>query len=145
MNDSYNLERFVVAQASVYQQVVSELQRGRKTTHWMWFIFPQIAGLGSSFTAQKFAIGSLDEARAYLGHPVLGTRLRACTELVNAIEDRPIEDVFDYPDDLKFWSSMTLFHAAESEDPVFQSALERWFRGRPDPNTVRLLSSAARK
>jgi uncharacterized protein (DUF1810 family) len=140
MDDPFNLHRFVDAQDGVFDRVCSELRAGRKRSHWMWYIFPQISGLGSSPTAQKFAISSVAEAKAYLAHPILGPRLRACTELVNAIEGRSIEDVFGYPDHLKFHSSMTLFARAVPPDPVFQAALQKFFGGREDPGTLEGLS-----
>src|ERR1700722_1788491 len=107
--DPHNLQRFIDAQHSIYGQVRDELQAGQKETHWMWFIFPQIKGLGSSPTAQKYAIQSIHEAKAYLDHPLLGFRLRECTQLVNGVIGRSIEDIFRFPDHLKFHSSMTLF------------------------------------
>ncbi len=140
---TFNLERFVEAQASVYAQARAELAAGRKQSHWMWFIFPQIHGLGSSPTARRFAISGLDEAIAYLNHPVLGARLRECTRLVLAIEGRSVSEVFGYPDDLKFHSSMTLFveaakrnPTANSDDHVFQDALSKYFSGAPDRATA---------
>lgn len=136
-NDSYNLARFVAAQDVVYDRVVSELRRGRKTSHWMWFIFPQLRGLGHSQMAQEFAISSREEASAYLAHPVLGPRLTECTALVNQIEGRTVEEIFGYPDDLKFRSSMTLF--ATVAGGVFTDALEKYFEGEADPLTVDLL------
>ena len=139
--DAYDLERFVRAQAPVYAQVYAELDAGRKESHWMWFIFPQLKGLGSSAMAARYGIASLAEARAYLAHPLLGERLRECTRLVNRIEGRSVQAIFGYPDDLKFRSSMTLFaHAAERE-PVFDEALARHFAGEADPRTVRLLAA----
>ena len=116
MGDLYNLQRFVDAQAAIYARVLAELQSGRKTSHWMWFIFPQIEGLGSSPMANKFAIASRAEAQAYLDHPLLGVRLRECTRLVTAIEGRSIDEILGYPDDLKFRSSMTLFAAVAAEN-----------------------------
>lgn len=136
-NDAYNLARFVAAQDVVYDRVVSELRRGRKTSHWMWFIFPQLRGLGHSPMAQEFAISSREEASAYLAHPVLGPRLTECTALVNQIEGRTVEEIFGYPDDLKFRSSMTLF--ATVAGGVFTDALEKYFEGEADPLTVDLL------
>jgi uncharacterized protein (DUF1810 family) len=140
-----NLQRFVSAQEHVYTQVVAELRAGKKLTHWMWFIFPQLAGLGSSPTAQLYAITSLDEARAYLAHPVLGARLRECTALVNAIPvsetsaARGLSDIFGYPDDLKFHSSMTLFALASDAEQVFVDALEKYFSSERDRATLALL------
>jgi uncharacterized protein (DUF1810 family) len=133
--DPYNLKRFEEAQAPVYALVCEELKRGEKTSHWMWFIFPQIRGLGRSPMAERFAIGSLEEARAYLGHPVLGGRLRECTELVNAVEGKSALEIFGEPDDLKFRSSMTLF--AKAGDGVeFRRAIEKYFGGEMDLGTV---------
>ena len=134
--DSYNLQRFVDAQDPVYARVCAELGAGRKKSHWMWFIFPQIQGLGYSPLAQKFAIASIEEAKAFLDHPVLGARLRECCRLVNQVEGRPIDDIFGYPDDLKFRSSMTLFARAASDNQVFRDALEKYFGGEPDPMTL---------
>jgi uncharacterized protein (DUF1810 family) len=138
MTDPYHLQRFVEAQASCYAQVRSELAAGQKRTHWMWFVFPQIRGLGSSPMASRFAISGFDEAKAYLAHPVLGGRLRDCTALVNATEGRSIGEVFGYPDDLKFHSSITLFAQASGEE-VFAIALSKYFKGAPDQATINLL------
>lgn len=132
----YDLQRFVDAQAAVYEQVGTELRAGRKRTHWMWFVFPQIAGLGASAMAQRFAIASLEEARAYLNHPVLGPRLKACTRWVNEVEGRPIEQIFGYPDDLKFRSSMTLFAHVAQGNAEFMRALSKYFGGEFDPLTL---------
>ena len=140
MPELYNLDRFVTAQAPLYGRVCDELRAGHKTSHWMWFIFPQIAGLGSSPTARFFAIASLAEAVAYLQHPVLGPRLRECTNLVNGIEGRSAFDIFGSPDDLKFRSSMTLFNEAASDIVVFQQALDQYFAGEPDRRTLEILS-----
>jgi uncharacterized protein (DUF1810 family) len=134
--DPYNLQRFIDAQHPIYGQVRDELQAGRKETHWMWFIFPQMQGLGTSTTAQKYAISGIDEARAYLEHPLLGFRLRECTQLVNALNGRAIEDIFGYPDHLKFHSSMTLFASASPGDEAFAAALSKYFRGEPDPKSA---------
>src|ERR1700761_459059 len=122
MIDPFDLQRFVDAQDSCYAQVLSELAAGKKRSHWMWFMFPQIQGLGSSGIAQRFAISGIEEARAYLDHPVLGTRLRECTALVNAVAGRSVEDIFGYPDDLKFRSSVTLFARAAKDPGVFEEA-----------------------
>ncbi len=139
-SDTYSLRRFVDAQNGVYEQVVKELQAGHKVSHWMWFIFPQVAGLGSSSTAQHFAISGADEAAAYLGHPLLGARLRECTKLVcEARGGATLESIFGYPDHLKFWSSMTLFHATAPEEPAFRNALDRLCGGEPDRKTLALL------
>jgi uncharacterized protein (DUF1810 family) len=138
--DVYNLQRFVDAQAGVFDQVLAELRAGRKRSHWMWFIFPQIAGLGSSDMAQRFAISGREEAIAYLQHDPLGPRLRQATELVNQITGRTIEEIFGYPDDLKFRSSITLFAAVSSAEQVFQAALDKYFAGDPDPATLARLN-----
>ena len=137
--DPYNLKRFGDAQNPVYTQVCSELRAGRKSSHWMWFIFPQVQGLGYSPMAQKFAISSLEEAKAYLQHPILGPRLRECCRLVNLIEGRSIEKIFGYPDDLKFRSSMTLFAHAASDNQVFKDALDKYFSGESDRLTLERL------
>jgi uncharacterized protein (DUF1810 family) len=135
--DPFDLERFVAAQTGVFATVEDELRAGRKRSHWMWFIFPQLRGLGHSPTAQFYALGSLDEARAYLAHPVLGLRLVRCTEHVLALTGRNPNAIFGSPDDLKFHSSMTLFALAnEAPESVFRKALERYFDGRPDDPTV---------
>jgi uncharacterized protein (DUF1810 family) len=130
------LQRFVDAQESVYPDVRRELQRGRKTSHWMWFIFPQIAGLGRSATAQQFAIASLDKAKTYLAHPLLGPRLRECVALVNAVEGSSARQIFGQPDDLKFASSMTLFAHATADNAVFLEALRKYCGSRHDPLTL---------
>lgn len=132
---------FVDAQDPVYEQVVRELKAGRKQTHWMWFIFPQLAGLGSSHMAQKFAIDSLAEAQSYLQHPVLGARLRECARLMIAAPHGDVSAILGYPDDLKFRSSMTLFAAAEPNEPVFQAALDKFFGGERDSRTMELLKA----
>ena len=139
MNSTFDLERFVRAQAHIYGQVAQELAAGDKRTHWMWFVFPQLDGLGFSPTARKYAITGLDEARAYLAHPVLGPRLRECTELVLDIDGRSVREIFGYPDDLKFRSSMTLFAQAASGDTCFNEALVKYFAGEPDVRTLELL------
>jgi uncharacterized protein (DUF1810 family) len=139
MPDPFDLQRFVDAQQPVYGQALGELRRGRKQSHWMWFVFPQLAGLGSSPTAQRYALGSLAEAQAYLAHPVLGRRLREAAAAVNAVEGRSAHDIFGAPDDLKFRSSMTLFQAAAPDEPVFGQALGRYFGGEPDRRTLALL------
>jgi uncharacterized protein (DUF1810 family) len=133
--DPFHLERFVEAQDGVYERVCEELRQGEKRSHWMWFIFPQIRGLGRSPMAERFAIGSLEEARAYLAHSVLGERLRECTRLVNAVEGRAASEIFGDPDDLKFHSSMTLF-ARAGEGAVFREALEKYFGWNEDEGTV---------
>ncbi len=136
MAGHYDLQRFVEAQAPVYARVLGELRAGRKQTHWIWFIFPQIEGLGYSAMAQRFAIASRDEAAAYLAHRVLGARLRECTALVNAIEGRSVHDIFGYPDDMKFHSSMTLFAEASGDAAPFLPALEKYFGGARDGATL---------
>lgn len=158
MTDAFHLQRFLDAQADIYQRVIRELRSGRKTSHWMWFIFPQLRGLGHSATAQHFAIASLDEARAYLAHSVLGPRLRECTELVNEIQNKTIEEIFGFPDYLKFRSAMTLFLQASQLGPsnsprssaqssaspgqhIFAAALEKYFHGEGDSLTHSLLNS----
>jgi uncharacterized protein (DUF1810 family) len=139
MSDPFELQRFVDAQAPVYQRVLAELRQGRKQSHWMWFIFPQLAGLGHSPMARRFSLVSSEEAAAYLDHGVLGARLRECTALVNAVEGKTIREILGSPDDLKFCSSMTLF-AAVSPDPEFATAIARFYGGRPDPKTLQLLA-----
>jgi uncharacterized protein (DUF1810 family) len=142
MPDPYRLQRFVDAQVSCFAQVRSELSAGKKRSHWMWFIFPQLEGLGSSPMAQRFAISGIDEAKAYLAHPVLGDRLRDCTALVNAVSARSIEDIFGYPDHLKFHSSVTLFaEASHPENEVFKEALAKYFNGVPDKATLERMPS----
>jgi uncharacterized protein (DUF1810 family) len=155
MSDPFRLQRFVDAQARVFAQVCAELAAGRKESHWMWFVFPQLKGLGSSATSRHYSIGSLEEARAYLAHAVLGPRLRDCTGLVNRTEGRSIEAIFGYPDYLKFRSCMTLFaHAAAAAARVgdargaadaqpFREALEKYFAGEGDALTLELLTSAS--
>ena len=137
VDDPYDLNRFVAAQDAhgTYQQAVAELRRGRKTSHWMWFVFPQIAGLGHSPVARTYAISSLDEARAYLAHPVLGPRLVECATIVAQTPDRTAEQVFGGVDALKLRSCATLFHRAAPQEPVFATVLARFFDGRPDPGT----------
>ncbi len=136
MPDPFNFARFVQAQGPVLAQVRAELSAGRKRTHWMWFVFPQIAGLGHSATARHYAISSLAEARAYLAHPVLGPHLVECAGLVNQVEGRSVHDILGNPDDLKFHSSMTLFALAQPDAPVFRQALDKYFGGALDPLTV---------
>jgi uncharacterized protein (DUF1810 family) len=139
MNEDNGLERYLLAQEPVFARVRAELAAGCKQSHWMWFIFPQLKGLGASDMAQRYGIASLAEARAYLAHPVLGPRLRECTRLVNGVEDRSAQAIFGYPDYLKFRSCMTLFARVAAEDStadaVFGQALERYFAGEDDPLT----------
>jgi uncharacterized protein (DUF1810 family) len=132
----FDLQRFVEAQAPIYEQVRAELRAGHKRSHWMWFVFPQIAGLGQSEMARRYAISSLVEAQAYLAHPVLGPRLRDCTGWVNSVEGRSIEDIFGHPDDLKFHSSMTLFARAAEDPVIFDAALRKYFGGQSDRLTL---------
>jgi uncharacterized protein (DUF1810 family) len=136
MKDRFDLERFVQAQDGVYEQVVAELRAGRKRSHWMWFVFPQLVGLGYSAMAQRYAITSLDEARAYLRHPLLGARLRECSALVLDVADKTAHEIFGSPDDLKFHSSMTLFHRAAPDEAVFGECLRKYFAGRQDALTL---------
>lgn len=138
-DDSYNLERFVEAQRGVYEQACAELRRGRKTGHWMWFIFPQIAGLGMSAMSQLYAIGSRDEAAAYLDHAVLGPRLREICAIVNAVEGRTVEEIFGWPDNMKLRSSMTLFAHATSDNAVFTAVMDKYFNGQWDEQTLKLM------
>jgi uncharacterized protein (DUF1810 family) len=139
MDDPHDLQRFVDAQAPVIDQVRDELAQGRKRSHWMWFIFPQIAGLGFSAMAQRYAIASLDEARAYLRHPLLGPRLEDCTRLVLAVSGRTATEILGSPDDMKFRSSMTLFAQAAPDQAIFAEALRKYFDGEPDPGTLQRL------
>jgi len=141
-DDRFDLERFVKAQAPVFETVLAELRAGRKRTHWMWFVFPQLRGLGQSPTAQFYGIGSIDEARAYLAHPVLGPRLKLCTRIVLESESPSIHAIFGSPDDLKFRSCMTLFsRAVDAPDNPFRHALERWCGGQRDERTLALIEA----
>ena len=135
MSTSYDLGRFVSAQEGVYAGVLDELRRGRKVGHWIWFIFPQVAGLGYSAMSQQYAISSLDEARAYLAHPVLGARLRECAAVVLATTGRTALEIFGSIDAMKLRSSMTLFHRAAPDEPVFAQVLERYYDGKADDAT----------
>jgi uncharacterized protein (DUF1810 family) len=134
-----DLRRFLSAQAGTYDDVLDELRRGRKTGHWIWFVFPQVAGLGRSEASRFYAIGSLVEARDYLAHPILGARLRQCAELVLAIPDRTAREILGEIDAVKLRSSMTLFHRAAPDDPLFRRVLDRFYSGVPDPATDALL------
>lgn len=138
--DPFDLQRFVDAQARVYHTVVEELRTGRKRSHWIWFVFPQVAGLGRSPTAERYAISSLEEARAYLVHDVLGPRLHECARLVSAVQGRSIHDIFGSPDDLKVRSSMTLFARATADNQDFTAVLAKYYDGEEDPMTLRLLN-----
>jgi uncharacterized protein (DUF1810 family) len=144
ISDPYGLGRFLLAQDAVYASVLAELRAGRKESHWIWFVFPQLAGLGSSAMSERYAISSLDEARAYLAHPILGPRLRECVSLVLALRGRAIEDIFPYPDDLKFRSCITLFAEAAEGANVFLEALRKYFRGEADAATSRMLARPER-
>jgi uncharacterized protein (DUF1810 family) len=141
--DPYDLQRFAEAQAQINSRVTAELAAGAKQSHWMWFIFPQIAGLGFSAMAQRYAIGSRAEAEAYLAHPILGARLIECTRLVLGVKNRTIHDILGSPDDVKFRSSMTLFGAV-SDDPSFARAIERYYAGVPDQATLEILERLER-
>lgn len=142
MTDPFDLDRFVAAQEASYDTALAEITRGAKRSHWMWFIFPQIAGLGTSDMARRYAISGLEEARAYLDHPLLGPRLRACVAALQDVTDRSAEMVFGSVDAAKLRSSLTLFIEAGA-DPLFAAALDRWHGGRRDEATVRLLSREA--
>jgi uncharacterized protein (DUF1810 family) len=139
-SDRFDLQRFVDAQERVYPTVLDELRAGRKRSHWIWFVFPQIAGLGSSATAARYAISSLEEARAYLRHDVLGPRLHECARLVNNVQDRSIGEIFGSPDDMKVRSSMTLFAHATKDNSDFVELLARYYDGNEDPLTLQRLT-----
>ncbi len=141
MHDPFDLERFVQAQAGTFDAALEELRAGAKRSHWMWFVFPQLQGLGASGMARRYAISGLEEARAYLAHPLLGPRLVASVEALLSHDGLSARDIFGTPDDLKLRSSMTLFHAA-SDDARFQAVLDRYYSGRPDEATLRLLEPA---
>lgn len=141
MDDPYNLERFLAAQSDSYQRALGEIRRGSKRSHWMWFVFPQIAGLGSSAMAQHYAISSLDEARAYLAHPLLGARLRECVSALQELTDTTADTVLGSIDAIKLRSSLTLFAAAGGGAP-FSEAIDKWFQGRLDDQTTRILAEA---
>jgi uncharacterized protein (DUF1810 family) len=140
--DQFDLQRFVDAQDPVYDTVLAELRGGAKRSHWIWFVFPQLRGLGRSPTAAHYGIASLDEARAYLAHDVLGPRLAECTRLVLAIDGRSVEDIFGWPDNLKVRSSMTLFTHATDDNADFRGVLDKFYGGEEDPATVERLSQA---
>ena len=139
MNDVYDLHRFIQAQMNVYKSVLDELRIGQKSGHWMWYIFPQIKGLGLSVTAQRYAISSKEEARVYSDHPILGLRLRACTQLVLNVEGRSANEIFSYPDVLKFRSCMTLFEQSAVDKHIFHDAILKYFDGNPDQLTLQIL------
>ncbi|MDT5172959.1 MAG: hypothetical protein QOG37_210 [Mycobacterium sp.] len=138
--DPFDLKRFVDAQAPVYDTVVDELRTGRKRSHWMWFVFPQLRGLGSSPTAVHYGVASLDEAHAYLDHDLLGPRLRECVGLVNQVQDRSAGEIFGWPDDLKLRSSMTLFARAADDNQDFLALVDKYYGGEQDPQTVARLT-----
>jgi uncharacterized protein (DUF1810 family) len=140
--DPFDLQRFVDAQDRVYDTVLAELRAGEKRSHWIWFVFPQLRGLGHSATASRYGISELEEARAYLAHPVLGPRLRECTRLVAGIDGQSADDIFGWPDNLKVRSSMTLFARAADENAEFRAVLDKFYDGADDPATVELLSAA---
>jgi len=139
--DNHDLKRFLSAQEGVYERALSELRAGRKRTHWMWYIFPQIDGLGWSMTARRYAIKSVDEARAYLGHPVLGPRLLRCAEAVLALEGRSVSEIFGSPDDLKLRSCMTLFARVAEPGSVFNRVLKKYYKGVQDEKTLSILEN----
>ena len=144
MDDQYKLQRFLDAQAAVIETVRAELSNGQKRSHWMWFIFPQVAGLGSSEMSRRFAISGREEAEAYVGHAVLGERLRTCTNLVNQLQGRSAYQIFGEPDCMKFQSSMTLFAEAGPDRSEFQQALAKYFDGEPDRKTLAILGREPR-
>jgi uncharacterized protein (DUF1810 family) len=141
--DRHNLDRFLRAQKHDYDRALAEVRAGSKQSHWMWYIYPQFEGLGFSSTSQRYAIKSLDEARAYLDHPILGARLREVAEAALAVEGRSAHDIFGSPDDMKLRSCATLFAQVSPPGSVFHRLLEKYFEGRPDPRTLELLRSAA--
>lgn len=138
VHDAFNLKRFVDAQEPVFDKVLTELERGRKRTHWMWFVFPQLAALGASDMAKHFGIHSLEEARAYLHHPLLGARLRQCCSLLLQVQGRTAHEIFGSPDDLKLRSCLTLFELAAPEEPLFAQCLDRYYAGERDELTLGL-------
>jgi len=142
VTDLFNLSRFIEAQKGAYSAALDELRRGRKKGHWIWYIFPQIAGLGFSGMSRRYSIASLDEAKAYTEHPVLGQRLIECVEIVMAVEGKSAEQIFGHLDALKFRSCLTLFAAADNDNEIYQRALEKYFTGVADPLTVQALGSS---
>ena len=136
-----DLQIFVQAQEDIYEQALAELKNGSKESHWMWFVFPQIAGLGNSEMARKYAIPNLADAKAYLSHDLLGSRLRECTEAVLAVEGRTAHEIFGSPDDVKLKSCMTLFEVADGPDSVFSSILEKYFEGQRDERSLMILNA----
>lgn len=139
MSDRSVISRFVAAQDAVYEDVLQELRTGQKTSHWIWYVFPQLTGLGHSLMSQRFALSGAEKARAYLAHPQLGWRLRECTRLIIEIKDRNIFDILGSPDDMKFHSCMTLFNAVVSIEPLWREALDLFFAGEPDTRTLSML------
>ena len=137
----HDLNRFIIAQDPVFDDAISELKAGQKRSHWMWFIFPQIHGLGHSETAKRYAIKSTDEARAYLNHPILGTRLLECAEAVKAIQNRSASQIFGCPDDMKFRSSLTLFASVSEEKSIFHELIAKYYAGKPDERTIEILKA----
>jgi uncharacterized protein (DUF1810 family) len=137
--DPYGLNRFISAQEGVYDRVLAELRDGLKRSHWMWYIFPQIDGLGFSSTSRLYAIKSLEEARLYLSHPILGARLKECAEAVLSVQGRSASDIFGYPDDMKLQSSMTLFALADGPGSVFERVLEKYYQGKRDARTLQIV------
>jgi len=143
MSDPYNLDRFLKAQEDSYDTALDELKAGRKRSHWIWFVFPQLAGLGQSPTSQFYGITSLDEAVAYLQHPILGGRLYESLKVLQTLEETSADDVFGELDAMKFRSSLTLFAEADPADPILEAALDRWFDGRKDEKTLQLLGASS--
>ena len=144
-DDQFGLSRFISAQKDIYNRILAELKRGQKLTHWMWFVFPQLDGLGRSTTAKRYAIKSREEAQAYLNHPLLGTRLFECTEAVFVTEGKSVAEIFGYPDDLKLKSSMTLFSDIAEPDSLFVGVLDKYFQGERDLKTLQLLEKLKQK
>ncbi len=144
-DDTYDLNRFIMAQHEVYNHILEELKSGMKRTHWMWFIFPQLHGLGQSATAVYYAIKSIGEAQAYLNHPLLGSRLLECTEAVLTVEGRSASQIFGYPDDLKLKSSMTLFASVADSESLFVRVLDKYFKGERDARTLQILEKLNEK
>lgn len=140
-SDPYDLNRFINAQDGIYDRALVELRGGLKRSHWMWFIFPQIDGLGFSQTTRHYAVKSLEEAKRYLGHAVLGARLTECTEAVLAVQGRSVSDIFGYPDDMKLQSSMTLFELVAGPSSVFERVLEKYYQGKRDARTLQIVGS----
>jgi len=142
MNYPFDLQRFIEAQNSIYNEVLKELEQSQKKGHWMWYVFPQIQGLGRSAMAQRYAINSQEEAIAYVGHALLGERLRECTQLVINAEGRTAKQIFGHPDVLKFRSSMTLFSHVEKSSQIFDDALSKYYEGKPDKRTLDILKDS---